>query len=301
MTITERKASSSIQDIGGRAMLVGLQIKQFGGVKTDKKITAEVAEANHMEDASMGRYKKNILPKDALATIKRLAGEIRAEHYRRTLPWAEDGARILTREGYAGYQSFMERMKPQWDAAVDAFLSTWDDHVAVARRMLNGTFNEADYPRVEKVRASFGIRSIVRPVPLADDFRVALGSDEIDAIKATLQCEMDTTAREAMADVYRQIGDVVKTMVESLKAFNPAKHGAERGTFRDSLVTNVSDLLAILPTLNLTGDGALDILAEDMRKLTQFTGEELRDNAWKRAQTADAAEAILNQMAQLVG
>jgi hypothetical protein len=56
-------------DVRQRAMLVNLTVHQWLANTTDKKITNEVAE-HHGIDASMGRYQKTLLSKEALEKMK---------------------------------------------------------------------------------------------------------------------------------------------------------------------------------------------------------------------------------------
>lgn len=296
-TQADLRPSRGIQDIAGRAMLVSVKIRQFSANKTDKKISKEVA-AQHNADSSMGHYKKALIAKEALAELTRIAGEIRKEHGRRTLPWAEDGSRILTSTAYNQYAEFMRKSNEKWDDAVAAFLSQWDSFVEDARVKLNGMFNPNDYPEMHKLRGMFEFRWTVRPIPLDQDFRVALGSNEVAAIKAQLQDELDTTVKDAMRSVWEQMHEVVGKMVERLRAYNPAKPG--EACFRDTLVTNISDLLQILPSLNLTNDPKIDEFTAKMQELVRYDAQALRDNMIVRDDIAARAEAILNGMAAFV-
>ena len=46
------------------------------------------------------------------------------------------------------------------------------------RPELNGLFREEDYPSAEKLRAKFGVKLEVLPIPSGDDFRVTLSEEE---------------------------------------------------------------------------------------------------------------------------
>ncbi len=286
-----------INSIADRAMLVGLRISQFNPTKTDKKISAEVAQT-HNSDASMGRYAKSVIAKEAVEKLRKLAGEIRGEHARRTLPWAEDGSRILTSVGYSDYADWMRGANDKWDAEVLRFIGSWDDFVADARVKLNGMFNAADYPSKEELPSKFSFRWTVRPIPVAEDFRVNLAGTEIRAIRDSIEAEGKATIANAMQDVFERMKSVVYSMAERLKAFDPNEPGAH--PFRDSLVTNIQDLLQVLPALNLTGDARIAKFTAEMNDLVQFDAKELRDNAWKRNDVAARADAILDQMNQFV-
>jgi hypothetical protein len=67
--------------------------------------------------------------------------------------------------------------------------------------------------------------------------------------------------------------------------------------FRSSLVTNVLDLLALLPQLNVGEDRELNRFAEEIRnKLCGFTARELKTNDVLRVATAHDATALLYEM-----
>ena len=286
-----------ITNIADRAMLVGLRISSFNPTKTDKKISAEVASA-HNADASMGRYAKSVIAKEAVEALRKLAGEIRSEHARRTLPWSEDGSRILTSVGYDEYAKFMRAANDRWDAEVQRFIASWDDYVADARVKLNGMFNASDYPTRSELPDKFSFRWTVRPIPTADDFRVSLGADEIACVKFQIAADEKAACDNAMRDVYDRIKATVGTMAERLKAYDPNTPSAH--PFRDSLVTNISDLLDVLPALNLVNDPAIVTFTNEMRELVKSDAQTLRDNAWIRNDVATRADAILQQMNQFV-
>ncbi len=288
---------SQLNTISDRAMLVGLSISQFNPTKTDKKITEEVAQ-QHGSDVSMGRYAKNVIAKEAVDTLRKLAGEIRKEHSRRTLPWAEDGARILTSVGYTSYADWMRGANAKWDAEVEKFLSQWDRFVEEARVRLNGAFDADDYPNASAVRAKFSFRWKVRNVPEAKDFRVNLGDHEVSAIRQEMEAESRATIDAAMRDVWTRMQEVVKNMAERLKAFDPEKPAAH--PFRDTLVSNIAELIEVLPALNLTGDAAVQSFTEQMRDLVKHDAQTLRDHQWKREDVGARADAILNQINQFL-
>lgn len=289
--------TQGIQNISDRAMLVGLTIRQFNPVKTDKTITQEVAD-KHGSEVSMGRYAKSVIAKSACDTLRRLASSIRLEHYRRTLPWSEDGARILTSAGYNEYSEWMRKSHDEWDAAVITFLADWDGFVSDARIKLNGLFRADDYPTRTQLEGKFAFRWTVKPVPVGNDFRVVLGATEVAAIRNDIEAGLQLTIQEAMKDVWGRMRDVVQNMATRLRAYDPHNPGAN--PFRDSLVGNIIEMIEILPSLNLTQDREMERLMSEMKRLTEVDGKTLRDNMIVREDVAQRAEAILSQMSQFV-
>src|SRR5579863_224358 len=115
--------------LNDRAMLVELNISQWSASRNDKQVTREVAE-KHGSDVSMGRYNKQLLSKAALEKIKKAASAARQEHYKRTLPWSDNGSRILTSAGYLTYSAEMRKLESEFYAAVAEFIQGYDQFVA---------------------------------------------------------------------------------------------------------------------------------------------------------------------------
>lgn len=282
-------------DINERAMLVTLSIRQWSAQKHDKRVSQEVAQ-NHGSDPAMGRYNKSLIAREALEKIKQAAGAARTEHYFRTAPWTDDGARILSSTGFFEYQAKLKALETTFMDAVEAFLEGYPQYVEEARRRLNGLFNEADYPPPAKMRARFAFETQVRPIPAAADFRVDLGDIETARIRSEIEAAVKATIDGAMRDTWTRLKDVVSHMAERLKAYQVTKDGVQN-PFRDTLVSNITELLEILPSLNLTGDPNLTAIADQIRRdLTAAQPCDLREHAHVRQAVAQRAEEILSKM-----
>lgn len=284
--------------LSSRAMLSGVRISQWSARKLDRKITDQV-NSDHGASADAGRYNKALLAKDALASVTSAASEARTYHYARTLPWLDDGARILPAAAFLDYSAAMRRIKGDFDAAVAKFVDSYPSFVSDARVRLNGMFNVDDYPTESEIRSRFGFETRILPIPDARDFRVTIG----DAAEAAIRSEVEKATRDAlehaMGDAWSRVGEAVRRMVERLGAYKPAggKGDKSEGVFRDSLVQNVRDLVAILPSLNLTGNSDLARVCERMEsELCGHDADELRESAPLRSATAKAAESILNDV-----
>lgn len=288
---------SSIQSIGDRAMLVGLKITQFSATRTDDKISREVAK-QHGNREDMGSFKKLLIEKSAIDPITKLAGSIRQEHYRRTLPWADDGARILTSTGYDAYMCWFRGEQAHWEEAVGEFMDKWDESVSNAKEYLGSLFQPAEYPTREQLKTKFSIRHTVRPISQSQDFRVKLNETEIAAIRADMEADNQLIIKSAMQDTWTRMYGVTQRMVERLKLYNPEKPGESR--LYDSVVTNIKDLLEVLPSLNLTGDADMDDLSRQMKELVKHSTQNLKDNHFARTETIQRAEAILSHVTPFI-
>ena len=103
----------------------------------------------------------------------------------------------------------------------------------------------------------------------------------------------------AMRDAWQRISDAVARMVERLNAYKPGANGSRaEGIFRDSLVENIRELCAVLPSFNLTNDPQLAAVTDRMeRELCAHGADDLRDSEVLRQDTAKAAESILADVA----
>lgn len=279
-----------------RAMLVKRTIRQWAAKKEDKKITQEVATA-HNAAVDSGKYNKSLLPKDALKPVQQAANAMRTEHYRLTLPWSDEGFRILSSAGYLAYTATMRQLEADFQSAVLDFQASYQNHIDDARARMNGLFNQADYPSVSEMAGLFGTDSAIRPLPDSGDFRAQLGIADVALIRQAITAEMDRNMQAAMGDIWQRMRSVVEAMAQKLSAYSVTADGKVEGVFRDSLVSNISDLCDIVPSLNITNDPNISAFADTIRaSLGQATPEELRDNDALRAGVAQQAYDILSKM-----
>jgi hypothetical protein len=282
-----------------RAMLVSLNIQQWMGSKHDKKVSQEVAD-NHQSDVAMGRFQKLLVAKESLAALRQITCDARHEHYNRTLPWADGGSRILSSTGYFDYAAKMRAYQSAWDVAVADFVAEYPQMVKEARARLNGLFNKADYPDPSRMLRKFSFAFNVLPMPTANDFRVELGDAETARVRAEIEEAVNESLRIAMADVWERVRDVVARMSERLTAYSCTDKGVAN-PFRDSLVSNIRDLVAMLPSLNVADDQKLTKITKQLdADLCKFSADELRENDSAREKTATAAAAILKQMEDFI-
>lgn len=275
-----------------KAMLVKLSITKWSARKYDKKVSGEVAH-QYGTDQDRGRYNKVLVAVEAVKKVCQAESAARTFHYENTLPWKDDGARILPAANFNHYSAEMRKLKGDFQAAAMDFCGSYPELMDQARRDLNGLFDPADYPGAEKIARKFSFEVEVDPLPTGADFRVDLQAGEVDRIKADIERRLEQAQATAMSDCFNRLYDVVRKAAEKLTD--------KTAIFRDSLITNIQDLVDLLPRLNLTGDSRLEDLRREVAdKLLGYDPEHLRKNAFARQETADAANDILAAMAGYV-
>jgi hypothetical protein len=271
-----------------RAMLVYLSIGFWEGRKKDKSKTDEVLK-DEKADTDAGLWWTRTMPKSATNPILTARSAARAIHMKLTLPWQDQGFRILPATMYLNYTAEMRKCEAHFRAQVNNFLDRYPTLVSDAATRLGGLYKPEDFPSVGDIRDKYPWQIKVTPLPTASDFRVNLGSDQTEAIKKSIQSQADAAMADAMGDLWERLHEAVKKMADRL--------GDSEGVFRDSLVENIAGLCEILPKMNITGDKQLETARQEvLSKLSKAEPEVLRKNKSARADTAKAANDILKKM-----
>jgi hypothetical protein len=283
-----------------KAMLASQSIKRWGASKHDKEITAQVAIDNAMA-AEWGRYSKRLVAKESLEKISEIATRARHHHYENTLPWLDDGARILPSANYFDYMQAQNEFKRSFEDAVSDFISVYPSLIANAKAQLGAAFKSDDYPGANEIAGKFGMTIGIIPLPDGSDFRVKLGEAEEERIREAIEARTNEAVDNAMTSLWQGIHDHVSHMAERLRAYDPTAKGKDAGLFRDSLVTNLRELVTVLPKMNITGSNSLETFRDRIeQELCQFDAPALRDDAKLRDATAAKAEAILAEVSDFI-
>jgi len=272
-----------------RAMLAAIHISVWTAIKHDRKVSREVAE-QHGAYAGAGRYNKQLLREaERLESLRSLSGQIRQYFYKITLPWSDEGYRLLPAHFYFELTTKMREFEATFSQQVEEFLAVYPSYIEQVRPELNGLFREEDYPSTDKLRNKFGVKLEVLPIPSGNDFRVTLSEEE----QARVAREIDDNVRQSLQkgteDLWTRLKGVVAHMVERLNE--------PESRFHASLVTNIGELVDLLPRLNVNQDEELNRFAGEIRdRLCGFTARELKKNEILRAATANDAAEILTKM-----
>jgi hypothetical protein len=272
-----------------RAMLAAIHISIWTAVKYDRNVSRDVAR-QHGAHESAGRYNKQLLREaEKLEELRTLAGKIRQYFYKITLPWSDEGYRLLPAHFFFELTAKMREFEQAFSQQVEQFLVIYPNYIERVRPELNGLFREEDYPSAEKLRAKFGLKLEVLPIPSGEDFRVTLSEEE----QARVAREIDENVRQSLQrgteDLWERLKSVLTHMVDRLNEPESRFHG--------TLVTNVFDLVDLLPRLNVNQDEELNRFAQEIKdRLCGYTARDLKRDETLRVATASDATQILTRM-----
>ncbi len=153
-----------------RAMLVDISISQWSMRKHDKKISDEIEEQYETHDA--GRYNKVLIAVEQAKIISKVANEARIFHYNNTLPWSDEGRRILPSANYWEYVGELNPLKHKFWRTVKSFWDNYYNYKEESRNRLKDMFREDDYPSLDFLREKYRFNISFLPIPDTDDFRI---------------------------------------------------------------------------------------------------------------------------------
>jgi hypothetical protein len=281
--------------ISDSCLLVNLKISVFSGTKTDKKLTGEISETHRTKNDALRVVKRLVSKEDPdLQLVNKIVSEIRTFHRENTVPWGDDGARMLPGRHHDTYMKSLRNLIEKGESAASAFVARWPEKLAQAKIDLNGTFNAADYPDESTIASHFSFRIIRAPVPDGGDIRVDLPAQEIEAMRREISERIEEAEKAATNELYARLGEPLANLVNKL---GEKDSDGKPAVFRNTLVSNVLEIANLIPALNVTGDSKLDQLRKEiLDTLGKVRPDELRDDVFTRKETLEKAQNILDMM-----
>ena len=266
-----------------KAMLVTLSVSCWTARKQDKKVSAEVEASHNARDA--GRYNKLLIDKQHLDPLTSYAGQIRAYHYKMTMPWMDNGARLLPAKLFNEYSKEMRRMKQEYANLVSKLVAAYPGLVQEARQRLGTMYEPSDYPDASELYGKFDVETDITEVPSGSDFRVDIGDAERESIRAEIAERVAKRQRAAIDSAWVRVREAVNRVVVCLSA--------PKARIFDSLTENLEDLTRILPGLNINDDPDMDRVCERIVNGLIVDPDRLRKSATLRDRVRVEAESIL--------
>ena len=263
MTIT---ASPIASRLSAKAVIATLNV---GAWRTVKRHAAETAAENARHGLrDEARVDVKICAHPALEAIAQLHAEARSEHYRLSLPAADKGLRLLPAARQFEHAAIMQDFAARISALVQTFLADYDAVRADAPKRLNGLYIASQWPSHDIVAAKFTFATRYLPVP-----DVGQWAEWMAEAAGAAQDEL----RERLADAVLKVATKLKD---------------PKAIFRDTLVSNLAELLSLVPDLNLADDPSIAALAKQAGELVEHDAATLRDDPFARADIAQKANNL---------
>lgn len=272
-----------------KAMVMNLSIGIWAGYRLDREATRKVTtDAGASADAA--RVNKHLVPKEATAPIVTAQNAVRSHFYDNTLPWRDNGDRLMTRKLFLTFMPEHEKLKREFTDAVEKFLTVdYPSAIEKAAFRMGSMFNRDDYPPAGVLRGKFYVNLEIDAISTANDFRVQIDQEHVDKVKASMEAAAERRFQAATADIWKRMADTVSYFHDRM--------ADPKAVFRDSTVTNISDLLDLIPGLNVLDDPQIEtVRAAIAKSFGNLDAKDIRKDPAHRAELAGEAKAIMDKM-----
>lgn len=269
-----------------RALIVNVHISLWGARKQDDRVRREIENMHNVRD--VGNFSKKLMKSSKLEAIKTKANRIRRIYRERTLPWGDNGDRIITTDKYFEFITNMGMEAMEFDQMVDDFVQNeYQQQVEDEKNRLKTMFKESDYPHPDLIRDSFKLKTVFSPLTDSNDFRLSVSDEMEAALKTQMEREIKNRVTTANNEILDKVREVVGKMYETLS--EPGKG------FKSSLVGNVEALVDTIPTMNIFNDKHIAEVVETLKPLC-VNYDMLKNNDSFRQEIAKKAKDVLKNI-----
>ena len=310
----------SITSITAAAMLGSINISVWEARKQDKKTAEEVAVSKGARSKRAATVHKHLFSEcPALESIKSLRGEVRQWFNTVTLPWDDNGRRIVTTAQYLDITSQAAKYQSRFDALVRTFLATYSTEISKQAFEMGALFDRSEYPHEDEVAAKFRFSYVIEPLPMSGDFRVDIGNEAKSQLAEQYERQIAERVSGAVADAWERVKtqvEWVRERMDAVLAYDPdaveeTKTLDDDGTvvsveikkkrrpkLYDSMLEQGLALTDLLKDLNVTNDPRLEEARRDLEAaLSRVDIDSLRESPELQRSTQAAMQDILDKFA----
>jgi len=297
MQTTFNTPATPVPSLSSSAMLVELSISYWSGRKMDKSVSKEIETAKHA-DRGVASVSKRLLGNCAeLDAVQKFQANVRNFHYAATMPWSDSGLRIVPTARYFDYHKQITALQAEFFKLVDAFLAEYEWARAQAQVKLGDMFRPDDYPTVEKLKEKFRFNVNYIPLPDAGDWRVDLGNEAVEQLRAQYEAAYAKQVEGAMKDIWKRLFDTLTVLSRQL---SDADADGKKPKMYQSVFDRALEIIDLMEDCNLTGDPQMQMA---QRKLAQtFRGvslEAVKDDPALKAETKRSVDEIIAALPSL--
>jgi len=266
--------------------------------KNDPEAAKALAAIKNAENGSVNA-KKYLIQSKPHFELQKLSRAMYRWHMENTLPWGDLGARLIPNIKLLDYQKQMGLFVNEFEKLKEEFLDDYPRAVADAQLNLTGLgdmFDESLYPSVYELDRKTGIRIEYEPIADPRHFIVQLGDQAAQQMRDQYEEVLKKRVESAYMDVFKRLRDPLENMSQMLNY-----SGNDKPTgFRDTLVDNVTKVVELMRTCNVTNDPDMRRITNELRvALTGVTPDTLRNNESQRLITKDKLDQIISTLPAL--
>lgn len=265
------------------AMLANVTIRMWTARKHDKTVSQEVDKLHSTQDG--GRYNKILIDPLLLRPLITLSGRIRDYHYQQTLPWGDNGDRLLPAVSCMDYLDAIRAFTAEHEKLVEDFVKQYPAIIKDAAARLGTLYNASDYPPINEIASRFSVNSVLMPIPTTADFRIDVEEEALSQMRETMQARLDEMAGKAEKECWLRLNETLTHLSETM--------GKDKPIIRNNLLDNVQETVKTVQRLNIMRTTVLDTFCNEVLGLFPISIQRLRSNKFARLQLKDVCDGLL--------
>jgi len=299
LNLTEER-SSKLHDeaptLASSAMLVEVNISTWTARRKDHAATKMVINAYNAKKGVGGFHKRLLADNENLLAITKHVTSARDAHAHMTMPWSNSGLRLLPTAQYFKYHQAMTDMQNEFERLVTEFIDTYNDAVTDVQVALGNLFKRDEYPTTNDLPSKFKFSINYMPIPNAGDFRIDIGNEALAEVKQQYSEFYAKQYSTAMNNVWTRLHNALSNMSDRLDYSSKE----DKKVFRDTLVSNVTDMIELLRVCNVTESSQMTAMADSLEEaMSGVTPDALREDDYFRAETKAAVDAAIKSLPSL--
>jgi hypothetical protein len=291
MNTTTNKTRGGISE---SHMLAELNLKLPSGTARNKNLEKEAETKHGVTDVNRVRAVVDVYNTDFLKAVRKIHAGLRNLFAAMTLPWSERGQRLIANEQMKMLKQEIDKAKIEASAAWKKFTDELDHHKARDKQVLGTLFDESLYPTKEELDGRHSIEIIFAAVPDAEhDVRAGWDQDTIDTYQTQVISKEKVRTTKALKVLGKRAHDVVARVADRCDKYD----GTRTGSYADTLIPNVKDVLELFKLFNFNDDPDMKQLAEDMAtNICRVTSQDLRESPALRKEIGGNAAKLAKKI-----
>jgi hypothetical protein len=292
-----KPASTNSFDIARDCSLISISGSLYPWAKKDEVAATNAAVADHATSSRYTAYVQRLTKEDRLAPQQILSEARRYLDFPTGFKWDGKGNFAVQNVKLDGVVSKLEEYKAKFYDAVDQLCKRLPELAAKAKADLNGSFDRLGFPSEDEVRERYTFDIKQGVIPAAEDIRLNhVSSKARAAIETAIRKEQTDKVTELHQQVVEALEKSLARVVSNLSEFTEGKIAR----FEDTLVTNLEELVEALPSLNVSGDRAVDAAIIRSRNLVAGLHKAQMENTL-RDKKSEAGPAVRKEIAKEAG
>ena len=274
------------------------------GLRTNKELGRAMAQAYGVLDPSRVKGQVNVFRTAEVEEVHKHATRVRNLIKLRTLPFglkvgtsgSNLGARLIANVDVEQFERDFNGWAAESEKLLERACASVEEIRTRDRIELDKLYDPDLYPTSDQLRAKYGFSLDWSAIPNSDDPRVGCSQEQVQRIKSSIEAQHQQRVTNAALVVGQRLQESLAHIVNRLDVYD----GTRKGSFNDTLISNVRDLANLLPGFNLYNDPEVDDIRRCIvRDLSSVDPGDLRKDEGLREDVKSKAQSILDRVGSL--